>query len=159
MDVWKNTGRKIRNERKTLLKVKFGKLVSGPIPGAHILKLGLVILPFIVIGFLLRYLAVSNEIAVPYKAVSNEIAVPSIQDTTPPVEIQQAKIEAVEYTFKPGDTFYEVLLDFHCPPQDIFQVIESSKPIYDVKRITPGSTITFTIDPANHTLNRLAIQL
>ena len=155
MDVWKNKGRKIRNERKTLLKVKFGKLVSGPIPAAHILKLGLVILPFIVIGFLLRYLAVSNEIAVPYKAVSNETAVPPIQDTTPPVAIQQAKIEAVEYTFKPGDTFYEVLLDFHCPPQDIFRVIESSKPIYDVKRITPGSTITFTIDPSNHTLNRL----
>ena len=146
MDVWKNTGRKIRNERKTLLKVKCGKVVRGGIPAAQILKLGLVILPFIVIGFLLRYLAVSNEIAVPYEP-----------DTTPPVpvEIQQAKIEAVEYTFKPGDTFYEVLLDFHCPPQDVFQVIESSKPIYDVKRITPGSTITFTIDPANHSLNRL----
>jgi hypothetical protein len=118
MDVWKNTGRKIRNERKTLLKVKCGKVVRGGIPAAHILKLGLVILPFIVIGFLLRYLAVSNEFAVPYEP-----------DTTPPVpvEIQQAKIEAVEYTFKPGDTFYEVLLDFHCPPQDVFQVIESSR--------------------------------
>jgi murein DD-endopeptidase MepM/ murein hydrolase activator NlpD len=145
MDVWINN-RKIRNERKTLLKVKCWKILRGGIPAAHLLKPGLFIVPFIVIGFLLRYLAVSNEITVPYT-----------QDTTPPVPVEkkQAKIEPVEYTFKAGDTFYEVLLDFRFPPQDIFQVIESSKTIYDVKRITPGSTIILTIDPAHQTLNRL----
>jgi len=145
MDVWKNKGRKIRNERKILLKVRCEKILRGGIPAGHILKLGLVILPFIVIGFLLRYLAVSNEITLPDK-----------QDTPPPVVKQQAEIETAAYTFREGDTFYEVLLDFHCSPQEIFQVIESSKTIYDLKRITPGNTITFMIDPADHTLHRLA---
>ena len=143
MDIWINN-RKLRNERKTLLKVKCGKILRGDIPGAYTLKLVLVIFPFIVIGFLLRYLAVSNEIAIPYT-----------QDPPPSVAEQAATIETVEYTFKAGDTFYEVFLDLGFPPQDIFQVIASSKPIYDVKRITPGSTVTLTIDPAHHTLNRL----
>jgi len=67
----------------------------------------------------------------------------------------QKRITTVDYIFKQGDTFYEVLLDLNFSPQEIFQIIESSKKIYNLKRIKPGNTMTLKIDTAHHTLNRL----
>lgn len=68
---------------------------------------------------------------------------------------QQEEITTVDYTFKQRDTFYEVLLDFGIPPQEIFSLIESSKKIYNLKRVKPGNTMALKIDPVHHTVVRL----
>ena len=41
------------------------------------------------------------------------------------------------------------------PPQEIFQVLESSKTVYDLKKIKPDTTITLDIDSNSNSLNRL----
>lgn len=118
------------------------------------LKLGLIILPFSLLGFFLGYLAASKEASVTNKKETITRANDKKEEPLVYGE-QQEKTTKVEYTFKQGDTFYEVLLDLDFSPQEIFQLIEISKKIYNLKRIKPGSTMTLTIDPAHHTLNRL----
>jgi len=46
-------------------------------------------------------------------------------------------------------------LDLNLPPQEIFQVLESSKTVYDLKKIKPDTTITLDIDSNSNSLNRL----
>ena len=143
MNMRTHNGRKIRNERKTLLKIKAGKIMKGIIAPSKMLKLILVIVPFFMIGFFLRYLAVSEETPLP---VQQETIIPvTIKETIPPVEKQENRIEGKDYTFKKGDTFYEFLLDLDFPPQEIFQVLESSKSVYDLKKINPDTIITLDI--------------
>ena len=150
----KEMNMRIRNQRKTLLKIKAEKMMGGIIAPSKVLKLVLFIVPFFMIGFLLRYLAVSQETPLP---VQQETVIPvQIKETIPPVEKQENIIEGKEYTFKKGDTLYEFLLDLNLPPQEIFQVLESSKTVYDLKKIKPDTTITLDIDFHKHSLNRLA---
>jgi murein DD-endopeptidase MepM/ murein hydrolase activator NlpD len=144
MNSWTNNRRTIRNQNKTLFKVKAGKIFRAIISSAKILKLILVIIPFLLIGFFLRYLAVSEETPLPVN-----------QGITPRVEKQQNKTEAKEYTFKQGDTFYEVLLDLDLPPQEIFDVLESSKTVYDLRKVKPDTTIALDINSQKPSLNRL----
>jgi len=145
MNSWTNNRRTIPNQNKTLLKVKAGKIFQGIISSAKILKMVLVIIPFLLIGFFLRYLAVSEETPLPVN-----------QGITPRVEKEQNKTEVKEYTFKQGDTFYEVLLDLDLPPQEIFDVLESSKTVYDLRKVKPDTTITLEINLQKPSINRLA---
>ncbi len=148
-----HNGRKIRNQRKTLLKIKAEKMMGGIIAPSKVLKLVLFIVPFFMIGFLLRYLAVSQETPLP---VQQETVIPvEVKETIPPVEIKENIIEGKDYTFKKGDTLYEFLLDLNLSPQEIFQVLESSKTVYDLKKIKPDTTITLDIDANSNSLNRL----
>lgn len=140
----RDSKRAVGNERKTLLKVKAGRMMGRLFSPAKILSCGLMILTFFLIGILLRYLAGSHEITAPPE-----------QETAPLLEQQDTRTETLAYTFREGDTFYEVLLALNVPPQEIFQVLESSRAVYDLKRITPGSTVNLTIDPLNHTVSRL----
>ena len=145
MNSWMNNRRTINNQRKILFKAKAEKVLQGKIFPAKILKLFLVILPFFLIGFSLRYLAVSEETLPP----------PAKKAITPPVEKQKNKTEVQEYTFKQGDTFYEVLLDLDLPPQEIFDVLESSKTVYDLRKVKPDTTIALDINSQEPSLNRL----
>ena len=149
----KEMNMRIRNQRKTLLKIKAEKLMGRIIAPSKVLKLILFIVPFFMIGFLLRYLAVSQETPLP---VQQETVIPvAKKETIPPVEKQENIIEGKDYTFKKGDTLYEFLLDLNLPPQEIFQVLESSKTVYDLKKIKPDTTITLDIDSNSNSLNRL----
>jgi len=124
----------------------------------NILKLGLIILPFFLAGFILGYLAASKEASVSYK---KEMSAP-VSDENEGHLVHgehQKKITTVEYTFTQGDTFYEVLLNLDFSPQEIFQVTESSKKIYNLKKIKPENTMTLRINPTNHTLERLEYSL
>jgi len=118
------------------------------------LKLGLIILPFSLLGFILGYLSAPKGYSVP---CNKETTIPANdkKDKHFVCNEPQKNIKTVEYTFKQGDTFYEVLSDLDFSPQEIFQLIESSKKIYNLKRIKPGSCITLKIDPTQHTINRL----
>ena len=73
MNMQTHNGRKIRNQRKTLLKIKAEKMMGGIIAPSKVLKLVLFIVPFFMIGFLLRYLAVSQETPLP---VQQETVIP-----------------------------------------------------------------------------------
>jgi len=119
-----------------------------------LLKLGLIIIPFSLVGFILGYLAASKEASVTYK---KEMITPVNykKEENFIYSEHQKKTTTVEYTFKQGDTFYEVLLDLDFSPQEILQLIDSSKKIYNLKRIEPGNTIALKINPADHTLNCL----
>ena len=121
---------------------------------SRFLKLGLIILPFFLLGFLLGYLAGSDEDSA---AQREEIITPVNDQEEKHLthDEQQEEITTVDYTFKQRDTFYEVLLDFGIPPQEIFSLIESSKKLYNLKRVKPGNTMTLKIDPVNHTVVRL----
>jgi len=118
---------------------------------SRLLKLGLIILPFFLFGFLLGYLAGSEE----NSAVQKEEIITPVNDQYLTHNEQQEEITTVDYTFKQRDTFYEVLLDFGIPPQEIFSLIESSKKIYNLKRVKPGNTMALKIDPVHHTVVRL----
>mgnify|MGYP001826469340 FL=1 len=149
----KEMNMRIRNQRKTLLKIKAEKMMDRIIAPSKVLKLILFIVPFFMIGFLLRYLAVSQETPLP---VQQETVIPvAKKETIPPVNKQENIIEGKDYTFKKGDTLYEFLLDLNLPPQEIFQVLESSKTVYDLKKIKPDTTITLDIDSNSNSLNRL----
>ena len=121
---------------------------------SRFLKLGLIILPFFLLGFLLGYLAGSDEDSA---AQREEIITPVNDQEEKHLthDEQQEEITTVDYTFKQRDTFYEVLLDFGIPPREIFSLIESSKKIYNLKRVKPGNTMTLKIDPVHHTVVRL----
>jgi len=121
---------------------------------SRFLKLGLIILPFFLLGFLLGYLAGSNEDST---AQREEIITPVNDQEEKHLthDEQQEEITTVDYTFKQRDTFYEVLLDFGIPPREIFSLLESSKKIYNLKRVKPGNTMTLKIDPVHHTVVRL----
>jgi len=121
---------------------------------SRFLKLGLIILPFFLLGFLLGYLAGSDEDSA---AQREEIITPVNDQEEKHLthDEQQDEITTVDYTFKQRDTFYEVLLDFGIPPREIFSLIESSKKIYNLKRVKPGNTMTLKIDPVHHTVVRL----
>ena len=121
---------------------------------SRFLKLGLIILPFFLLGFLLGYLAGSDEDSA---AQGEEIITPVNDQEEKHLthDEQQEEITTVDYTFKQRDTFYEVLLDFGIPPREIFSLIESSKKIYNLKRVKPGNTMTLKIDPVHHTVVRL----
>ena len=121
---------------------------------SRFLKLGLIILPFFLLGFLLGYLAGSEEDSA---AQRKEIITPVNDQEEKHLthDEQQEEITTVDYTFKQRDTFYEVLLDFGIPPQEIFSLIESSKKLYNLKRVKPGNTMTLKIDPVHHTVVRL----
>ena len=104
------------------------------------------------------YLAASKEASVSYK---KEMSAP-VSDENEGHLVHgehQKKITTVEYTFTQGDTFYEVLLNLDFSPQEIFQVTESSKKIYNLKKIKPENTMTLRINPTNHTLERLEYSL
>jgi len=106
----------------------------------------------------LGYLAASKEASVSYK---KEMSAP-VSDENEGHLVHgehQKKITTVEYTFTQGDTFYEVLLNLDFSPQEIFQVTESSKKIYNLKKIKPENTMTLRINPTNHTLERLEYSL
>jgi murein DD-endopeptidase MepM/ murein hydrolase activator NlpD len=118
---------------------------------SRLLKLGLIILPFFLCGFLLGYLTGSEEDS----ATQKEEIITPVNDHHLTHNEQQEEITTVDYTFKQRDTFYEVLLDFGIPPQEIFSLIESSKKIYNLKRVTPGNTMALKIDPVHHTVVRL----
>ena len=121
---------------------------------SRFLKLGLIILPFFLLGFLLGYLAGSDEDS----AAQREELITPVNDQEEKHlthDEQQEEITTVDYTFKQRDTFYEVLLDFGIPPQEIFSLIESSKKLYNLKRVKPGNTMTLKIDPVHHTVVRL----
>ena len=149
----KEMNMRLRNQRKTLLKIKAEKMMGRIIAPSKVLKLILFIVPFFMIGFLLRYLAVSQETPLP---VQQETVIPvAKKETIPPVNKQENIIEGKDYTFKKGDTLYEFLLDLNLPPQEIFQVLESSKTVYDLKKIKPDTTITLDIDSNSNSLNRL----
>ena len=121
---------------------------------SRFLKLGLIILPFFLLGFLLGYLAGSDEDSA---AQGEEIITPVNDQEEKHLthDEQQEEITTVDYTFKQRDTFYEVLLDFGIPPREIFSLLESSKKIYNLKRVKPGNTMTLKIDPVHHTVVRL----
>jgi len=124
----------------------------------NVLKLGLIILPFFLVGFILGYLAASKEASVTYK---KEMITP-VNDKKEEHRVygeHQKKVTTIEYTFKQGDTFYEVLLNLDFSPREIFQVTESSKKIYNLNKIKPENTMTLKIDPTTHTLNRLEYSL
>ena len=149
----KEMNMRIRNQRKTLLKIKAEKMMDRIIAPSKVLKLILFIVPFFMIGFLLRYLAVSQETPL---SVQQETVIPvTVKETIPPVEKQENILEGKDYTFKKVDTLYEFLLDLNLPPQEIFQVLESSKTVYDLKKIKPDTTITLDIDSSSNSLNRL----
>ena len=118
------------------------------------LKLGLFILPLILISFIVGYLATSKKDSVRYTKEMTVLANDKEEEYSILNE-HQKKIEKVEHTFKQGDTFYDVLLDLDFSPKEIFQLIESGKKIYNLKKIEPGNTMTLKIDPVTHTLNRL----
>lgn len=123
-----------------------------------LIKLGLIILPFFLVGFILGYLVAPKESSVTNK----KEMITSVNDMKEEHLVHdkhQKKTKTVEYTFKPGDTFYEVLLDLDFSPQEIFQITESSKKIYNLKKIQPENTMTLKIDPTNHTLKRLEYSL
>lgn len=118
------------------------------------IKLGLIILPFFLLGFTLGYFTGSKEAPVTHE----EETVTPVNNTKEVYLVdgeQQKKVTSVEYTFKQGDTFYEVLLDLNFSPQEIFSLIESSKKTYNLKKIKSGSTMILRVDPAQHTLSRL----
>ena len=124
----------------------------------NVLKLGLIILPFFLVGFILGYLAASKEASVTYK---KEMITP-VNDKKEEHRVygeHQKKVTTIEYTFKQGDTFYEVLLNLDFSPREIFQVTESSKKIYNLNKIKPENTMTLKIAPTTHTLNRLEYSL
>ncbi|MBW1838668.1 MAG: M23 family metallopeptidase [Deltaproteobacteria bacterium] len=121
---------------------------------SRFLKLGLIILTFFLLGFLLGYLAGSDEDS----AAQREEIITPVNDQEEKhltQDEQQEEITTVDYTFKQRDTFYEVLLDFGIPPREIFSLIESSKKIYNLKRVKPGNTMALKIDPVHHTVVRL----
>lgn len=121
---------------------------------SRLLKLGMIILPFFLLGFIMGYLAGSDEDAAAQRV---EAITPTSDKEEKHLadDEQQEEVTKVEYTFKQRDTFYEVLLDFGIPPQEIFSLIESSKKICNLKRVKPGNTMTLKIDSVHHTVVRL----
>lgn len=114
-----------------------------------ILTLVFTILPFPLVGFVVGYLAASQKYFLPSEESLNyqEENVTSGEPHHKPSEI--------EYTFKQGDTFFEVLADLEIPPQEIFQLMESSKKVHRLKRVDPGSNMTLKINSATRTVDRL----
>ena len=61
MTVWSNRDITKHNKRKTILKFKLWRMMRGEITTMKFLKLGLIILLFILIGFLMGYLPSPKE--------------------------------------------------------------------------------------------------
>jgi murein DD-endopeptidase MepM/ murein hydrolase activator NlpD len=147
------------------------------------MKQGLIILIFSFLGFILGCSVDSEEEAVtenkePTAAVAdkaerriiddevlgNKVGVeredPSgpknFEEESPPLFCEEETgNETIDYTFDRGDTFYSVLLDFGIPPQEIFSLTESSKEIYNLKRVKTGTTMTLELDPVQNSVTRL----
>ena len=152
MIVWSNKDI-TRSNKKTLLKFKLRRIIKRRTVITKSLKLGLITLPFILIGLIAGYLAVSKESQATHKRMN--ISTDNSEGVTPVSGEHQAIIKEVEYAFKKGDTFYDVLLEFDLTPKEIFQLIESSKEICNLKKVRPGVTMSLKIDPVDHSLNRL----
>ena len=89
-----------------------------------------------------------------------EIEEPSVpeackEESTPAKGEQERENKSVEYTFKRGDSFYSVLLGLGIAPQEVFSLIESSKGIHDLKRVSAGTTIKLEVDPVRDTVTCL----
>ncbi|OEU44661.1 MAG: hypothetical protein BBJ60_09535 [Desulfobacterales bacterium S7086C20] len=147
------------------------------------MKQGLIILIFYLFGFILGCSVGSEEDIVIYKkeptvAVADkeealivhgegigETTTVGIEEPTgpevdkqeaPPVNGEQEREnKTVEHTFNRGDTFYKVLLGFGIPPSEVFSLIESSKGIHNLKRVTTGTTMTLKVDPVQNTVTCL----
>ena len=153
MIVWSNKDI-TRSNKKTLLKFKLLRIMRRRTAITKSLKLGLITLPFVLIGLIAGYLAVSKGSQATHKSRIN-ISTDNTKGVTPVLGGHKKIIKEVEYTFKKGDTFYDVLLEFDFTPNEIFQLIESSKEICNLKKIRPDITMSLKIDPVDHSLNRL----
>lgn len=153
MIVWSNK-EITRTNKKTLLKFKLRRIIKRRTAITKSLKLGLITLPFILIGLIAGYQAVSKESHATHKSRIN-IPTDNMKGGIPVPGEHKKIIKEVEYTFKKGDTFYDVLLEFDFTPNEIFQLIESSKEICNLKKIRPGITMSLKTDPVDHSLNRL----
>ncbi len=153
MIVWSNK-EITRTNKKTLLKFKLRRIIKRRTTITKSLKLGLITLPFILTGLIAGYQAVSKESHATHKSRIN-IPTDNMKGGIPVPGEHKKIIKEVEYTFKKGDTFYDVLLEFDFTPNEIFQLIESSKEICNLKKIRPGITMSLKTDPVDHSLNRL----
>jgi murein DD-endopeptidase MepM/ murein hydrolase activator NlpD len=153
MIVWSNK-EITRTNKKTLLKFKLRRIIKRRTAITKSLKLGLITLPLILIGLIAGYQAVSKESHATHKSRIN-IPTDNMKGGIPVPGEHKKIIKEVEYTFKKGDTFYDVLLEFDFTPNEIFQLIESSKEICNLKKIRPGITMSLKTDPVDHSLNRL----
>lgn len=118
------------------------------------LQSGWTALSVILIGLSAGYLAFPKENHVTHKR-NPAMPTDNTEGVIPVRDDHQNVLKDVAYTFKKGDTFYDVLLAFDVTPAEIFQLIESSQEICNLKTIRPGISMSLTIDPADHTLNRL----
>jgi murein DD-endopeptidase MepM/ murein hydrolase activator NlpD len=154
MRVWKNKETTMASKRKSLFTLSQWRVTTGPLITMKALKLGLLILPSLIAGFMLGYLTASQPVSETFQKETTAPAGDNREETHVASEAE-SKIETVAYTFKQGDTFYEALLNLHFSPQEVFRVIESSKNIYNLKKIKPGKAITLEVTPDNHSLKRL----
>ena len=153
MIVWSNKDI-TRSNKKTLLMFKLRRIIKRRTAITKSLKLGLITLPFVLIGLIAGYLAVSKGSQATHKSRIN-IPTDNTKGVIPVLSKHQKTIKEIEYTFKKGDTFYDVLLELDFTPNEIFQLIESSKEICNLKKIRPGITMSLKTDPVDHSLNRL----
>lgn len=73
----------------------------------------------------------------------------------PPVEQEEQRFKRVTIPLKAGDTLHDLLTARGAQPQEISQIIASSKKIYDLTRLRAGKAITLTLDQQSKSVEHL----
>ena len=127
----------------------------------------LIILVFLSIGILLRFLASSKEtpLTVSRSVMQPSSALPAAEHETAPVAAEKApspppdgeeqRIKRFTIPLRAGDTLHDVLDSHGVQPQEISRIIACSKKVYNLTRLHAGKSLILTLDQGTKSVERL----
>jgi murein DD-endopeptidase MepM/ murein hydrolase activator NlpD len=123
----------------------------------------LIMLAALAVGLLLRFMAASKETplsvsgtaADPSSALSLAVegGAPLVDDTASAAG--EEPIRRVTIRLKEGDTLHDLLAAYGVRPQEISEIIASSKKLYNLTRLRAGKSITLTLDQQSKSVEHL----
>ncbi len=127
----------------------------------------LIILVFLSIGILLRFLASSKEtpLTVSRTVMQPSSSLPAAEHETVPVAAEKApspppdgeeqRIKRFTIPLRAGDTLHDVLDSHGVQPQEISRIIACSKKVYNLTRLHAGKSLILTLDQGTKSVERL----
>ncbi len=123
----------------------------------------LIMLIALAAGLLLRFMAASKETPLSLsgsaegppsaRSAAVEQGAPVVDGAAPAAE--EDPIRRVTVRLKEGDTLNDLLASYGVQPQDISEIIASSKKIYNLTRLRAGKSITLTLDQQSKRIEHL----
>jgi murein DD-endopeptidase MepM/ murein hydrolase activator NlpD len=123
----------------------------------------LIMLVALAVGLLLRFMAASKETPLSVSGTAEDpssalsLAVEqgaSVVDENAPAAAEEP-IRRVTIRLKEGDTLHDLLAAYGVRPQEISEIIASSKKIYNLTRLRAGKSITLTLDQQSKSIEHL----